>query len=202
MSSTSQALGPNEPPALPNWVMSQPYRRRSGLMGSPGSVCPAHELSGRPPLHYAAGLRSRGGHRRASSTDRSTGATASGWPCAGSPSSPRWPMTGGATRVPGTAGSSTSGGTSTTCSPSPTRRAGRRGPGGGHRAQPGGQRRARRRAGVAPGLRLRRGLRAAHAVAGLPPPGRGPVAGPVRRSRARRRSASSRGWSARARGTA
>ena len=61
MSSTSQALGPNEPPAPPNWVMGQPYRWRSGLMGRPGSVCPAHELSGRPPLHRAAGRRSNPG---------------------------------------------------------------------------------------------------------------------------------------------
>ena len=59
MSSTSHALGPNEPPAPPNWVMGQPYRRRSGLVGSPGSVCPAHDLSGRPPPHRAARHRHR-----------------------------------------------------------------------------------------------------------------------------------------------
>src|SRR6516164_7785248 len=33
MSSTSQALGPNEPPAPPNWAMSRLYRRRSGTGG-------------------------------------------------------------------------------------------------------------------------------------------------------------------------
>ena len=64
MSSTSQALGPNEPPEPPNWVMGQPYRRRSGFVGGPGSVCPAHDLSGRPPRHGAAGPGRRGGHRR------------------------------------------------------------------------------------------------------------------------------------------
>ena len=117
MSSTSQALGPNEPPAPPNWVMVQPYRRRSGPMGRPGSVCPAHELSGRPPLHHAAGSRHPVRPPWSSCTGRSTGATASGWRCAGSPSSPRWPTTGGATRAPGAAGSWTSGATSRTCSP-------------------------------------------------------------------------------------
>src|SRR5580704_10564019 len=33
MSSTSQALGPNEPPDPPNWAIGRLYRRRSGIVG-------------------------------------------------------------------------------------------------------------------------------------------------------------------------
>ena len=151
MSSTSQALGPNEPPAPPNWVMTQPYRRRSGLMGSPGSVCPANELSRRPPLHHAAGSRSRAQPRWCSSTDRSTGVTASGWRCAGCPSSPRWPTTVGVTRAPGAAGSWTRGARrGSALHRARGAGAGRRSA-GGRGAQPGGQRRDRSRAVLVPG---------------------------------------------------
>ena len=64
-----------------------------------------------------------------------------------------------------------------------TARAEARRSGGGHRAQPRGQRRARRRTVLPRGLRLHRGVRAAHALAGLPPPGWDPVAPAVRRPR-------------------
>ena len=79
---------------------------------------------------------------------------------------------------------------------------GRRRPGGGHRAQPGRRRGARRRAGVPGGLRLHRGLRATHAVAGLPPTGRGPVAPALPTTPAWRRSGSSAAWWARQPGPA
>ena len=61
MSSTSQALGPNEPPEPPNCVMGQPYRRRSGLMGGqvasslPMSYPAALHLSPRPASAPGAG---------------------------------------------------------------------------------------------------------------------------------------------------
>ena len=44
---------------------AKPYRRRSGQGGAPGSVCPAHELSGRPPRPGTPGRarRSDGGLR-------------------------------------------------------------------------------------------------------------------------------------------
>ena len=48
MSSTSHALGPKEPPAPPNWVMGQPYRRRS----APGGGLVASAL----PMSYPAAL--------------------------------------------------------------------------------------------------------------------------------------------------
>ena len=88
-----------------------------------GRVASALPMSYPAALHLidAAGRRTRARPRWSSSTDRSTGGTASGGSCAACPSSPSWPTTGGATRARGAAGSWTSGATSTTSSRSRTR---------------------------------------------------------------------------------
>ena len=173
MSSTNQALGPNEPPAPPNCVMGQPYRRRSGPGGR--LVASALPMSYPAALHVTDAAGGGTGRRRpwSSSTGRSTGGTASAGSCGGCPSSPRWPTTAGATRAHGAAGWWTS---EATCRSPPHRRGGAlrgRRPRGRRGPQPRGRRRRGRRAGRAGGLRRRRGLRAAHALARLPPrPGR------------------------------
>ena len=204
MSSTSHALGPNEPPAPPNWVMGQPYRRRSGLVGSPGSVCPAHALSGRTPGLDAArpgAGRRHGRFRPRIARPRRELPAGHAAPARAEHGGLRPP---GLPRVPGAPASPIWAGTSRTCWPWP-RRCGRstrrRRPRGRRRPQLRRRRRGRGGAGLAPGLRRHRRLRAPHALAGLSPPaGRAearPRAGrPCPRTRPWRWSTSSPAWSA------
>ena len=165
--------------------------------GRPGSVCPAHELSGRTPFHAAAG-RGHPGRRTVmfvhGSLDRGDSFRRVDAPPARARDPDLRPP--GLPGLPGGGVVDLGGHIDDLLSIAEDGALRRRGPRRRRRAQPGGQRRDRRRAGVAGGLRRHRCLRAAHALAGLPPRGRSgtPLARPWPTTRPRRPSTSSRAW--------